>query len=250
MGKYSPGSGPYEVRYGMLSPTDIPESFQMAKHVHQDNEKKYGFYSRLEQSVRREGFRNPILLWEKPNERTIPYGGSRAWTAINLQVPVPCIACDWAGTWRAWELLTDCQQVLAKFSDRPTVIEFTEELFHFWGCAQTQLEEADRKFFTERQRKNDITHVYNNGKVLRGNQVILDAWYARNYFEAVEAQRQRYCEKYGKPYIHRERNAQIRNLDGDAVLYRSGDEGKLRPNQEQGVDSPQTPKGQDVQPES
>lgn len=159
MSKYDPGSGPYEIRYGFLQPEDIPDSFTMADWVHKKNEKQYQFYTRLEESVRREGFRNPVMCYEKRDERTFPYGGSRVWTAWKLRIPVPAIVSDWVGTFKNFEQIFTLDQALSKFLDKPTVLEFHPTLgCQFWGCAQTHLAPEHEAFWKELQRKQNASH--------------------------------------------------------------------------------------------
>lgn len=160
MSKYTPGCGPYEVRYGLLTPDLIPRSFYLADWVHKNNEKQFQFYTRLEESIKREGFRNPIMVYEKPGDRTFPYGGSRAYMAHKLQIPVPAIVSDWVGTFKHWERLETVDQALAKFTDPPTILEFHPWAgCQFWGCAQTHLANEFKTMWAERQRKSDLHHM-------------------------------------------------------------------------------------------
>ncbi len=160
MSKYDPGSGPYAIRYGLLTPGDIPDSFTMADWVHKQNEKQYQFYTRLEASVLKEGFRNPVMCYEKPGERTFPYGGSRVWMAWKLKIPVPALVSDWTGAFKHFELVTTLDQALAKFRDKPTVLEFHPvQGCQFWGCAQTHLAPEHEAFWKEKQRKNNASHL-------------------------------------------------------------------------------------------
>lgn len=159
MSKYDPGSGPYEVRYGWLQPDQIPVSFYLADWVHKKNEKQFQFYTRLEASVKQEGFRNPVMCYEKPGERTFPYGGSRVYMAHKLQISVPALISDWTGAFRHFELITTVNQALAKFRDPPTVLEFhPTHGCQFWGCAQVQLTPEHEAYWKELQRKQNVSH--------------------------------------------------------------------------------------------
>lgn len=159
MSKYAPGRGPYEIRYGLLQPSDIPASFYLADWVHKKNEQQFQFYTRLEESIKREGFRNPVMCYEKKGERTFPYGGSRVYMAHKLQIPVPAIVSDWTGVFKHFELITTVDQALSKFTDKPTVLEFHPELgCQFWGCAQVQLAPEHESFWRELQRKQNVSH--------------------------------------------------------------------------------------------
>lgn len=160
MGKYIPGSGPYEIRYGLLKPEQIPDSFIMADWVYKKNERDFHFYTKLEESILKEGFRNPVMVYEKPGERTFPYGGTRVWIAQKLDIPVPAIISDWTGIFKDWELITTINQALSKFKDLPTVMEFHPQMgCQFWGCEQVQLEDKDKEFFKFRQFKNNQSHL-------------------------------------------------------------------------------------------
>jgi len=160
MGKYTPGSGAYQVRYGVLLPEQIPHDFVMADWVHKKNEKQFQFYTRLEESVKAEGFRNPVMVYEKPNERTFPYGGSRVYMAHRLQIPVPAIITDWVGTFKDWELITSVKQALSKFTDLPSILEFHPQFgCQFWGCEQTQLSADHVAHWNNVTAKTDTCHM-------------------------------------------------------------------------------------------
>ena len=137
----------------------------MADWVYKNNECQYQFYSRLEESVLKEGFRNPVMVYEKPDERTFPYGGTRVWMAQKLKMPVPAIVSDWTGAFKDWELIITVNQALSKFKDLPTVLEFHPKMgCQFWGCKQTQLEEKNQLYFTHRQYKNNQVHLLSRMK--------------------------------------------------------------------------------------
>jgi len=132
----------------------------MADWVHKNNEKQFQFYTRLEESILREGFRNPVMVYEKHDERTFPYGGSRVYMAHKLQIPVPAIVSDWTGEFDDWELITTVNQALSKFKDLPTVLEFHPvQGCQFWGCEQVQLDKPHKDYFTHRQMKNNQSHL-------------------------------------------------------------------------------------------
>ena len=131
--------------------------------------KMYGnFLERLQESVDAEGFRNPIHVCDgdpgmanrKPKE--VPYGGSRVYVAMELEIPVPALVCDLIPFNTKYddmrfEEITSMAHCLSKFTDRPSCIEMRPEYFEFWGCAQVQLEDEHRIPFKEQQDKRDGT---------------------------------------------------------------------------------------------
>ncbi len=100
-----------------------------------------GHYVRLLESVRRGGFRNPIMVTAGMLDRRrceeLPpgyrqredlivseyLGGSRLWAAGQLGVAVPCIVNDHMDVLPDAEALPDADAVLSKFMDRPGRIE-------------------------------------------------------------------------------------------------------------------------------
>lgn len=100
-----------------------------------------GHYERLLKSVRKDGFRNPIMVsagrLERRRAAELPpalrqredllvseyLGGSRLWAAQKLGVNVPCIVNDYADVLPDAEVLPNARAVLAKFTDMPDFIE-------------------------------------------------------------------------------------------------------------------------------
>lgn len=158
---YSPGEGVYEIRYGLLQPGDIPESFKRADWLNKLHEQQFQHYTRLEESVRREGFRNPVMCYEKHDGRTFPYGASRVYTAVKLGIAVPAFISDWVGTFKHFELITTVDQALTKFVDKPSVLEFHPQFgCQFWGCAHVHLSPEHLKQWTEYHTKQNTTHHF------------------------------------------------------------------------------------------
>src|SRR5690606_16325912 len=107
-----------------------------AHYINRFNEVS-GHYERLLESVRRDGFRNPIMVsagrLERRRQIELPpalrqredllvseyLGGSRLWAAQQLGVDVPCIVNDYADVLPDAEVLPNATAVLAKFKDVP-----------------------------------------------------------------------------------------------------------------------------------
>lgn len=164
--------GTYRVAYGVLQASEIPNTgpFDPINLKTLRTERKYGFNTALIESVRREGFRNPILWMDPakryPNQgatprlaRQCPYGGSRCLVARHLGLPLPTIVCDhnWNPRYDDWRQLESIDDVLACFRDPPSFVRFTADIFEFWGCDQVHLAEgsAGLDFFRIMQPKSD-----------------------------------------------------------------------------------------------
>jgi len=101
--------------------------------------KKQGFYKKIEASVLKIGFRNPILIrcgWCPPKIicRLPPKmqknlnkilvcdsnGGSRLWVAQNHNMKIPCIVQDYTGRFDNEELIPPhTEDILNYFTDKP-----------------------------------------------------------------------------------------------------------------------------------
>lgn len=100
-----------------------------------------GHYERLLESVRKDGFRNPIMVsagrLERRRQSELPpalrqredllvseyLGGSRLWAAQQLGVDVPCVVNDYADVLPDADVLPNARAVLAKFKDAPGFVE-------------------------------------------------------------------------------------------------------------------------------
>ena len=153
--------------YGMLPYTTWPKDGWMHPNCKLTAQKLYGnFLERLENSVREEGFRNPIHVCDgQPNmanrkPKDVPYGGSRVYVAMELEIPVPALICDlrpFNPKYDGFEEITSLAHCLSKFKDWPSCIEMRPEYFEYWGCAQTQLSDEHRTTFKLHQDKRDGT---------------------------------------------------------------------------------------------
>lgn len=145
----------YKVRYGSLPVNDIfnyigPEngSFNLPKEDAQSRiarRLKLGkdFYTDLEKSIRKEGIRNPILIYagwmndgrwfrcptyikDQGMEKLlicVSSGGSRLWVSKQLgMINIPCIIIDHIDRFTHFEELTTVDQMLTKFKDKPNSI--------------------------------------------------------------------------------------------------------------------------------
>lgn len=144
----------YKVRYGILPSNDIfnfvgpangsfnlPEKDAQARIARRLKIGK-DFYLKLEESIKQEGFRNPILVYagwmntgrfyrcpthikDQGMEKLlmcVSCGGSRLYIANQLGIDIPCIIIDHIDRFSQFEELTTEDEILAKFKDAPNSI--------------------------------------------------------------------------------------------------------------------------------
>lgn len=152
---------PFSVRYGLIDPNLIvnycgPKSQQYIDKLNRES----GFYERLEQSILRDGFRNPILVTSGhqgcPNIKVdrVPAelrrdlekilicdrnGGSRLWVAQRHNIPVPCLISDFVGRFRDLEELNTIEEVESKYADRARKIVANEHGIHIYDLPMAHL---------------------------------------------------------------------------------------------------------------
>ncbi len=82
------------------------------------------FFDALRESVAKDGFRNPIILYDTYEGLLLAFGGSRLRVAKELDVPIPAIVVDYTGK------RSDAEEVTLDnfeefFTDVPEYFEFT-----------------------------------------------------------------------------------------------------------------------------
>jgi hypothetical protein len=152
----------YSIRYGVLKPTDLSDKVLVKNPAYGDSiggwgsrdvkpirpwynslEQKNQFYTRLEESLKTEGFRNPIFCNSIPEGTFCRYGTSRLWIAKRLGMPTPCVIADYTERWNHLEELKTEEDIKKKFLDLPTVIELNEDEMRIDACPHTHLEEEN-----------------------------------------------------------------------------------------------------------
>jgi hypothetical protein len=92
---------------------------------------KEGFQAALEESIRNEGLRNPILVWSLPEGLFLTFGGSRVRAALSCGYDTaPAIINDYTGNYAAGDTVTP-DNVESFFTDPPRDYEFTEDGFDY-----------------------------------------------------------------------------------------------------------------------
>ena len=100
---------------------------------------------RLEESILREGFRNPVVLTAKRIDRggiTPRYGGSRIHVAQKYGLVIPAIIADFDNIFPTAEIIgQDIKKIRAYFKDQPKHIHFKPIGINISGCADVHMED-------------------------------------------------------------------------------------------------------------
>lgn len=83
------------------------------------------FFEALSKDVAKNGWRNPILLYDTPEGLLLAFGGSRLRVAKQLDKVIPAIVVDYTGAYASFpEVTPDNWQDF--FQDVPELFEFTD----------------------------------------------------------------------------------------------------------------------------
>ena len=89
-----------------------------------ENKIKPEFFAALRKNVARDGFRNPILVYNTPEGLLLSFGGSRLRVAKELDILVPAIVVDYSGEYSGFPEVTP-DNYREFFKDPPVLFEFT-----------------------------------------------------------------------------------------------------------------------------
>ena len=136
----------YKVRYGILPSHMIFNAIEPPK-MHRDHlDDEYQFFEKLENSILKDGFLNPIMVHAGNPERVpasynIPQsmrdhphtcivslnnGGSRLWVAQKHSLDIPCLITDWADVFPDLSVLKYPHEVRACYGAPPEKIVFSK----------------------------------------------------------------------------------------------------------------------------
>lgn len=131
----------YIVKYVVLDSNDIENPMCPSEHQVRYGNEQNGFFTKLEESILREGFRNPINVWVKEDGTltTWYYGGSRLMIAKKHTLSVPCIVSDPINKFLNAKILNDVEEIRAMFKDRPKTVIFEKDGLNISGCIDSHL---------------------------------------------------------------------------------------------------------------
>ena len=99
---------------------------------------------RLERSILREGFRNPVVLTSKDDGITPRYGGSRILVAQKHNLTIPAIIADFNDTFPdSIEIGFDIKKIRSLFKDQPKSIYFKPHGINISGCLDVHMVDED-----------------------------------------------------------------------------------------------------------
>lgn len=131
----------YVVKYIILDPNDIENPMGPSNYQIQHENEKNGYFTKLEESILREGFRNPINVWIKDNGDLTSwyYGGSRLMIAKKHNLSIPCIISDHINKFPNAKILNNEKEIRSMFKDRPITVIFEEKGMNISGCEAVHL---------------------------------------------------------------------------------------------------------------
>ena len=147
-----------QIRYAILPSRSIFNMIAPNDQVMETFNNEYDFYPRLEESILKEGVRNPIIVragWCPAQFRDrLPMdmkdvssrilicdknGGSRLVMAQKHELDVPCIINDYIGRFEQMPELKDENDVLSYYKDKPKEITINHYGVRVMGIPQVHL---------------------------------------------------------------------------------------------------------------
>jgi hypothetical protein len=169
------GSG-YNTRWNDWSEQGI----ENIKNLNDEWYKRYDaiteHYTKLEESILKEGFRNPIILTcGRPFNRRQSFippelrqkkdllimegfdGGSRLWVAQKYNIPVPCIINDRTGKYADYPELFKKEDILKYYKDPPEYINFS---YKGVTCTKIKHSHLDNEFVDPEKQAEKIIPLW------------------------------------------------------------------------------------------
>lgn len=113
----------YQIKYYRnIDPYLIDNSVCPSKDRIKRLNEQNGFFIKLEKSILREGFRNPIVIAAKKDSIKCIYGGSRLMLAQKHNLKIPCIISDYDNVFPNAKILRDVNEARTYFLDNPQKI--------------------------------------------------------------------------------------------------------------------------------
>ena len=132
---------PYDIRF--IPDMDSRYIENEIEPSERERSQRAEWFSRLEQSILRQGFRNPVVLTARQTavelSLTPRYGGSRIWVAQRHGLAVPAIVADFDGCFPESPEV-DPQDLWRLFPDRPRKIILKPHGINISGCRDSHMD--------------------------------------------------------------------------------------------------------------
>ena len=119
----------YIVKFTLLDPNTIYNNTWSRLDLIEKEDKKNGWFIQLEESIKQEGIRNPIITFTKyrTGELRVLVGGSRLYIAQKLEILIPCIISDQKNFFPNARQLKSKDEIISCFKDPPRHIKYLKE---------------------------------------------------------------------------------------------------------------------------
>ena len=135
--------GPYVVKYAVLPSNEIENGLKPDEARIQRLNEEQGFFIKLEGSIIREGFRNPIVVTATNKQVSNRYGGSRLMIAQRHYLDIPCIIADYDDIFPDAVVLKNVEEIRSYFMDQPKKILFKPYGINMSGCEHVHLKDEE-----------------------------------------------------------------------------------------------------------
>ncbi len=134
----------YEIKYAVLPANKIKNALKPSDQYIDYLNELQGFFIKLELSILKEGFRNPIAI-KATNEKVsnIYLGGSRLMIAQKHNLDIPCIICDFDNVFPEAKVLNTIEEIRSYFTDQPVKLLFNHRGIKIGGCEHVHLKDEE-----------------------------------------------------------------------------------------------------------
>ena len=115
---------PYKIKYiPNMDPNIVNNTLELTPSKIESRNEENGFFLKLEKSILKDGFRNPIVVNAKTEGIEPVHGGSRLWVAQKYNLVFPCVIADFDDIFPdAFEILGGPTEILKYYTDKPKSI--------------------------------------------------------------------------------------------------------------------------------
>ena len=131
----------YVIKYAVLPSSIIENTVKPSSARIGVLDKQMGFFAKLEKSILRDGFRNPIVISASKKKITTRYGGSRLMVAQKHNLHIPCIIADFDELFPDAVRLNGEAEIRKYYTDQPRKILIKEYGINMSGCEHVHLNE-------------------------------------------------------------------------------------------------------------
>ncbi len=130
----------YVIKYAVIPSSIIENTMYPPEHIIKEQNEREDYFIKLEESILKNGIRNPIAIAATKDKIFPSYGGSRLMIAQKYSMDIACIIADFDNIFPEAKTIRE-EEMESYFENPPRSYQLRKDKIYMHGCENIHLQE-------------------------------------------------------------------------------------------------------------